>query len=229
MTDRFDDLDLPEDELDALSGLLSNDAIWGDSGGDVNSTTEDAIVAAIAAERAEASSSDRSPAEPAIDLRSDDAELRDNVISIDRFRQRIGTFVAGAAAAALLIAGIFGITQLAGNSDGVQLALEATDNAPDASASAVITDTPQGTKIVLDVDDLPPAAPGTYYEAWLRIDAETGVSAGTFHLRGGDAEIELWAGVTTDEFPLFTITIQDEAQPESSGVVVLRGLVESGE
>ncbi len=38
-------------------------------------------------------------------------------------------------------------------------------------------------------------------------------------------EIELWAGVTTEDYPLFTVTIQDEADPVSSGRVVLRGTV----
>lgn len=41
------------------------------------------------------------------------------------------------------------------------------------------------------------------------------MSAGTFHLRG----------VTAADYPLFTITIQDEADAESSGRVVLEGRV----
>jgi hypothetical protein len=88
-----------------------------------------------------------------------------------------------------------------------------------------IAETPLGTRLILDVAGLPPAAPGQYYEAWMRTGPEAGVSAGTFHLRGGDGEIELWAGVTLDAYPLFTITIQDEADPLSSGRVVLKGRV----
>ena len=224
MTDRFDELDLPEEELDALAGLLSQETVWGDRSGGDDRATEDAIVAAIAAERAETPVSEFGA--------SRSVEQTAEVIPIDSRRRALVSFVAGAAAAIVVFVGVFAITQISDDSDGVdgvQLALDATELAPEATATVVITDTPQGTKIVLDVDDLPPAAPGTYYEAWLRVDGETGVSAGTFHLRGGDAEIELWAGVSTDEFPLFTITIQDEAQPESSGVVVLRGLVEPEE
>ena len=86
--------------------------------------------------------------------------------------------------------------------------------------------TPIGTRIILDVAGLPPAEPGTYYEAWMRVDAETGVSAGTFHLRGGDGEIELWSGVTAADYPLLTVTVQDEGQAASSGVVVLRGRID---
>jgi hypothetical protein len=63
------------------------------------------------------------------------------------------------------------------------------------------------------------------YEAWLRKDADVGVSAGTFHLRGGDGELELWAGVSIEDYPLVTVTLQDEADPVSSGQVVLRALV----
>lgn len=59
----------------------------------------------------------------------------------------------------------------------------------------------------------------------MRIDADTGVSAGTFHMRGGDDEVELWTGVTADEYPLLTVTIQEVGQAESSGRVVLKGTI----
>jgi hypothetical protein len=48
------------------------------------------------------------------------------------------------------------------------------------------------------------------------------VSAGTFHLRGGgDAEIELWAWVDIEDYPLFTVTLQPEGLAPYSGQVVL--------
>jgi hypothetical protein len=61
---------------------------------------------------------------------------------------------------------------------------------------------PLGTRLILDVAGLPPAEPGEYHEAWMRTGPEVGVSAGTFHLRGDHGQIELWAGVTADNYPL---------------------------
>ena len=132
----------------------------------------------------------------------------------------------GAAAALLVVAGLFGISRLGSEGPDLEVALAGTDLAPAASAVAEVTELDEGTRLVITIDDLPPAAPGTYYEAWLRKDAEVGVSAGTFHLRDGAGPIELWAGVSTDDYPLITVTIQDEAQTESSGRVVLKVLIE---
>lgn len=128
----------------------------------------------------------------------------------------------GAAAALILVAGIFGITRLGADQPDLEVALAGTELAVDATAVAEISELDEGTLITLTVEDLPPAEPGTYYEAWLRKDAEVGVSAGTFHLRDGSGPIALWAAVSPDEYPLLTVTIQPEAQAESSGRVVLK-------
>jgi hypothetical protein len=104
------------------------------------------------------------------------------------------------------------------------LALVGTDLAPGASAEALIDPGPLGVRITLDVSGLAPSPPGTYYQAWVRKSPEIGISAGTFHLRGGDGEIELWAGVSTEDYPLITVTLQQEGDgTESSGKVVLKG------
>jgi len=244
MSDPVDnEQEVSEEDLNALASLLSSPDMWGPA----DPALEDSIVAAIANEAAAVETPEvpdfesdvtaptlaavRDPAptpapgvDPAPRATVDAAHEDDGlaaVIPISRFRRTAVTFLAGAAAAAALI---FGIGSFVGNDEeGVFLALEATDLAPEATAEVELVETPIGTLIRLDVADLPPSPPGSYYEAWLRIDGETGVSAGTFHLRGGDGEIVLWAGVSPETYPLFTITIQDEAQPESSGVVVLRG------
>ncbi|MBV1894375.1 MAG: anti-sigma factor, partial [Ilumatobacteraceae bacterium] len=71
------------------------------------------------------------------------------------------------------------------------------------------------------------APDGFYYEAWLRKSPEVGVSAGTFHLRGGDGSIQLWAGVALDEYPILTVTLQTEGGgAASSGIVVLAGKID---
>ena len=93
---------------------------------------------------------------------------------------------------------------------------------PPVSGTVELTAQPDGTRVVIETSDLPPAPEGTYYEAWLRTGPDFGVSAGTFHLRGGgEVPIELWAGVSIDDFPLFTVTLQPVGMEESSGEVVL--------
>lgn len=200
---------------ESLAGLLGDPSVWTDA----DPALEDLIVAAITAEAA---------ARP--DLTADTGLVespRDSkVVPISASRRWFGPAVAGVAAALTLLVG--GLILTSGDDDepgGLEVALAPTDFAPEAEALARVAETPLGTRIILDVSGLPPAEPGTYYEAWMRVDAEVGVSAGTFHLRGGDGEIELWSGVLAEDYPLLTVTVQDEGQAASSGVVVLRGLI----
>lgn len=210
MTDNPFNDELSEEEEAQLAAFLQNPAVWEEPSMD----DEDAIVAAIRAE------ADSMPERSVIEQSSP------NVIPISRARRWVGPIAAGIAAALVVLAGFAFVASGDDDPDGVVLALAGTDNAPNASAEATIAPLQAGTRIVLDVSGLPPAEPGTYYEAWMRVDAEIGVSAGTFHLRGGDASIELWSGVTPDDYPLITVTLQSEAISESSGVVVLRGLLD---
>ena len=186
--------------------------------------------ASVSESEAPASVSGDRPAQPTLAQPIDLAERRNRASRSQSSRWNRSLAVAGAAA---LVVGAFTLGRISIDADNTdsgveiaapdhQLELAGTDLAPNASALAAVTITDRGTKIVLDVSDLPPAPPGSYYEAWLRKDAEIGVSAGTFHLRGGDEPLELWAGVPIDDFPLLTVTIQDEAQPMSSGRVVLK-------
>lgn len=186
-----------------LAALLADAGMWEPP----DASVEDAIVAAIAAAAA------------------DDGSAHAVVAPISRARRRRGLAVAAAAALVLVVVGVFAISSDDGTPSGFELALAPSELAPGASGTVTIDDTPLGTRLILAVAGLPPAADGEYYEAWLRTGPEAGVSAGTFHLRGGDGEIELWAGVTAAEYPLFTITIQDETDPVSSGRVVLSGRV----
>lgn len=212
-----------EEELTSLSALLAEPALWEPA----DPETEDAIVALISAEMgaSEPRTSSQTTSEVGTDHGAD-------VIPISSARRWLGSITTGVAAAVILIAlysvGTTWFDTNDASPDGIEFALGATDLAPAGRATALITDTPQGTRILLDVAGLPPADDGSYYEAWLRKSPEIGVSAGTFHLRGGDGVIELWAGVTIEEYPLLTVTIQDEAIPESSGMVVLKVNTTSG-
>ena len=218
-----DDLpDVDQSALDDLASILGDASMWETS----DPADEEAIFAAIseladaepAAAITERISSAPHIAEPVR------AETPSNVVSISSSRRWAGPFAAGIAATLALV---LGISALTGGSDreGIELALAGTDLAPEAEGVVEVVETPNGTVLLLDVSGLPPAPEGSYYEAWVRQDAQVGVSAGTFHLRGGGGEIELWAGVTAEDYPLFTITIQDEADPVSSGRVVLKGLL----
>lgn len=223
---------VPEPPLDPaaereLAAILADPDMWEP----VAAGDEAAILAAIGDLRADRASGSTDVAEP-VDVIHQAQPVSDaNVVPLRR--RWIAPFIAGAAAAALT----FGAISVLSDDDarvGSEVALAGTELAPAASGSVEVVGTPNGTVLLLDVSGLPPAADGTYYEAWLRQDAEVGVSAGTFHLRGAgaagsSAQIELWAGVSIDDYPLFTVTIQEEADSESSGRVVLRGQVDDSD
>lgn len=199
-----------------LFALLAEPEMWAEP----DPAVEASIVAAIAAAVAAAQRAD-----PARELDVVVTKTPDNVVAISAKRRWIAPFLAGAAAVLLVMAGVaMGSGNGGDDSVVVTIGLEGTPRAPGASATADVVATPLGTRIDVVVAGLPPAPEGSYYEAWLRQSPEVGVSAGTFHLRGGDGAIELWAGVGLDEYPLVTVTLQREGGgAASSGVVVLRG------
>jgi hypothetical protein len=98
------------------------------------------------------------------------------------------------------------------------VALPATDLAPNAIASVQGWNEPAGTRMILAVAGLDPAPDGFIYEFWLS-DGPIHISAGTFHSPG---EIELWSGVTRADFPRLWITLEPIDEDESpSGQTVL--------
>ena len=108
--------------------------------------------------------------------------------------------------------------------DSTVVALTPTELAPDASGTAELSETPSGFSIELDIDGLPPAAEGSYYQAWLKnADGEL-VTIGTFHARDGSDDVILWSGVDPADYPTLTVTLQREGEgAQSSGQVVLTG------
>ena len=108
--------------------------------------------------------------------------------------------------------------------DSTVVALTPTDLAPDASGTAELSERPSGFSIELDIDALPPAAEGSYYQAWLKnADGEL-VTIGTFHARDGSDDVILWSGVDPADYPTLTVTLQREGEgAQSSGQVVLTG------
>jgi hypothetical protein len=149
-------------------------------------------------------------------------------ISLDKsHRRRRRWILAPLAAAAAIAAAALATLAVVNNNTGTSselVALNGTDLAPKATAEARIEEQPNGARIVLDLRDLPPAPPGTFYAAWvLRDEPKSRVAAGTFHMRGGDGTIELWAGVSTESYRTLSVTLQSEDDPAGPGQVVLRG------
>lgn len=196
-------------ELDAL---LADPALWGDP----PAGTEAAVVAAILREAG---------TDPVTSRHDDHAAPAPAPLPVAR--RPVAAWVAAAAAAVLAVVVLLSPSP---DDDGdtpspdAVATLAGTELASDARADVEVVALPNGVRIMLQVQDLPPAPPGTYYQAWVRRSPEEGVSAGTFHMRGGDGPVVLWAGVSTDDYPLLTVTLQQESEgPESSGQVVLRG------
>jgi Anti-sigma-K factor rskA len=186
--------------------LLADHAVWAEP----SPTGVDELLAAIQAE----SGGTVPPAAPAAHPRQP-----------SRGRSRRLVLVA-AAAGIVAVAGVVGVlARSADDGAGEDFAVAGTELAPDASGVATVEVTGSGVAIELDVSGLPPAGPGTYYQAWVK-GPDGLVTVGTFHMRGGDDHVELWSGVPLDRYPTFTVTLQEEgAGQESSGQVVLSGEV----
>ena len=141
-------------------------------------------------------------------------ELRDRIISDIRSPRPAGrNWLLAVAAAIVLVLGTVGVVRLLDEDrppSVATVALAGTELAPAASGTAELIPTPNGWAIAFDARGLPPAAEGTYYEAWVD-NGENGVAIGTFHLRGQvPTPIALWSGVDLREYRTINVTIQSE-------------------
>ncbi len=139
--------------------------------------------------------------------------------------RRRWTWVAAAVTAAfaivLLIAGMLGVFS---TPQEQLIAMEGTDLEPEATGQASIRESGPGWWIRLELEGLPAADDGTYYEGWLWSDDGSGISIGTFHLRGSGESIVLWSGVDPEDYPSIWVTLEDEdGDPSASGRVVMTG------
>lgn len=126
-----------------------------------------------------------------------------------------GAVIVAVAAAA---AGVFG------ERPEMVIAMAGTDLEPAAAGEAGIGSSGSGWWIRLELDGLPAADQGTYYEGWMWNDEGDGVSIGTFHLRNADDPVILWSGVDPDDYPSVWITLEDEdGDASASDRVVMMG------
>lgn len=108
--------------------------------------------------------------------------------------------------------------------DGTRVDLAGTELLPTASGTAWLESTDAGWSIWIDLDGLPPADDGYYYEGWVWSDDGDGVSIGTFHLRNGHERLSLWSGVDVADYPSIWISLQAEGGgPAVSDEIVMRG------
>lgn len=122
---------------------------------------------------------------------------------------------------AILLVTVLGLGSLR---DGTRVDLAGTELLPTASGTAWLEPTDAGWSIWIDLDGLPPADNGYYYEGWVWSDDGDGVSIGTFHLRNGLERLSLWSGVDVADYPSIWISLQAEGGgPAVSDEIVMRG------
>jgi Anti-sigma-K factor rskA len=194
---RTDALDAAtRDELDVLRRVLTSGEVWTDP--------PDDLAEAVVAQVRDARGGSPARATPAREPRG-----------------RKWMPLVLAAAAVVVVVALAGVVVGRDGDAADRVALSATDIDPDASGSVSVEQTGSGLSLSLSIGNLPPAAPGTFYQAWMK-GPDGSVPIGTFHARETDRPIALWSGVDIADYPTMTVTIQDEgAGPESSGRVVL--------
>lgn len=148
-----------------------------------------------------------------------------DVQSID-WRRRAWRPLAAVAAAAVIVAGVVGVTVINGGDDAqivAQADLAALAEGFDGSAE--VTETDDGLELTLDLADLP--ADEGFYELWLIKDLETGQMQSLGPI-DGSGTIEWPDGFDPAEYAVVDISIEPrDGIPTHSGVSVLRGTLES--
>ncbi|HSB85359.1 MAG TPA: anti-sigma factor [Ilumatobacteraceae bacterium] len=183
-----------------IVALLGDPSLWEEPSADL----ENRVVADIAAER-----------RVVVPLRSPRR----------RWPGQLVAAAVGAAAAALIVVAVRDNDSRRADAE---VALGGTDLAPGVAGKAEITSLSSGIRIDLAVPGLPRRDGEEFYQGWLKNCAgDALVPIGTFH---DLSEATGWAGVSSADFPLLTITREVVAPPKdaaqgSSGEVVVSGSI----
>jgi anti-sigma-K factor RskA len=131
------------------------------------------------------------------------------------------------AAGFLLVAGAVGlIANLVSGSggDGATTIRLISATGTTAKAEAKVRNTPQGRLVELEVEGLPPAPAGSYYECWFVGAGDTlakpnRVSAGTFAMPdSGSYKVEMMSAADAARFPKMGVTVEpDDGNPQRTG------------
>ena len=111
-----------------------------------------------------------------------------------------------AAAVVLVVSGIVGYAVTRPDVESARFDLAGAGAFPSATAGVHAVDTSAGWHLTFTVSGLPPAAEGSYYEAWLAYNGAV-VPLGTFHMRG-PGEVDLWSGVNLPDGAKVMVTRQ---------------------
>jgi Anti-sigma-K factor rskA, C-terminal len=197
------DLDALDDEeraqVASWTTLLADRDLWADSPPDL----EERVVAAVTA----------LPEPP-----------RSWVTSSHRRRGSwVRPLLAGLAAAAAIVAAVL-LFSRGGRETVAAFALSGTDLAPTATGKASVYKDSAGFRIELKADNLPALDGGRFYEAWLKSDTGL-IPVGTFS-KGNGSTVTLWSGVAPQDYPTFSVTIEEpDGNQASSGHRVLAGTI----
>ena len=194
---------------DAVVDQLHAAETWSDPPADLRSR----VLAAVAAEQAEQVSRPSKPAEG--------ATVRPLV---PRRRRLLWAIPATAVAAVAFTFTVLAVNDYVNRPDrGTTYSAAGTALAPNAGARVSVAPSAAGFSVVIDAHDLPAAAPGSYYAAFLTGPRGV-VPLGSFHARKLGKPITMWSGVDPKDYPTFVVTLQREGGPPGpSDLVVLRG------
>lgn len=134
-----------------------------------------------------------------------------------RRRARLVGTVAGLAAVAAIVLAVVAIGALRSDAPDWTVDIDGTEEAPLASGMIAGWATPNGTRMVLDIDGLDPAPDGYVYELWLS-RGPIHISAGTFTATN---DVVVWAGVARRDYPRLWITLEAIDENESPSPVTV--------
>jgi hypothetical protein len=129
--------------------------------------------------------------------------------------------VLAAAAALVLVAAVTTGVLATRERPTATIELAGATGAPAAHGRIRVIERDAGWRLVLNVQGLAPAAPGTYYQGWAIKDGEY-VPLGTFHMHKA-GQVELWSGVPLRQFRRIEVTSQRVGAGQDPGTVVLAG------
>jgi hypothetical protein len=140
-------------------------------------------------------------------------------------RRRPALWIGAAAAVAVVIAGIIGVTVTREDTRREVVAsatLEVLEGPASASAELVRTD--DGDRLIVTAQDMPPAPEGSHYELWL-VDPEVSDPRSLGPMTGS-TEIEVPSTIDPADYPVVDISLQADGQHEHSGHSLLRGTLQ---
>lgn len=184
--------------IDEFAAMLADPSLWDEPSAELESS----IRAAITTERTH-------------------VQVQPTSASPRRWLHVAGGIAIGVAASVAAVAFINRSTE---PSPGTTVSLTATELAPDITGTVTVTAFDSGVEFAIRAPGLPRRDGLDFYEGWVKNCAgDQLVPIGTFH---DLSDAVGWAGVSTDDFPIMTVTREAAAPPKdaaqgSSGEVVV--------